>query len=69
MLPPRPSETHPGDDLSLDEALKQLTEQERLVCVCRRLGFTSRAIAGQYRRPVAEIDALFHAAVVTRFAM
>jgi hypothetical protein len=46
-------------DVMLRRALAQLTTRERLVCVLKRLGFSSAAIASREARPRAAIDEIY----------
>jgi len=48
---------------AVKHVLNQLTTKERLVCVWRRLGFRSRAIANHVALPGVEVEALYRIAV------
>lgn len=45
--------------LSLRQVLDELSQDERLVCIWKRAGFSSKEIAEYQGRSVASIDALF----------
>lgn len=45
--------------LPLRQVLDELSQEERLVCIWKRAGFSSQEIAKYQNRSVASIDALF----------
>ena len=54
---------HPEDEASLGLTLARLTPEERLICLWKRLGYSSREIARSQTRSTSAIDDLFRAAM------